>query len=383
MDVTIKTLTPLWTGGIESSKVDRIHETGILGGLRWWYEAIMRGLGGIVTDPTQGERRGFDKEKYNKSTASDEYTRLEEAGLCAASQLFGTTGWQRQFRLRVSGQHTLAWNNRVALNIKPPGRTRGWFLNAGMVGELTLTLHGDDDSLARITRLLQFLELWGSLGAKPQLGYGVFQIISIQGTPKSFIWKPQYDIGEQPGIFPDLRTFTFFKLYFTPARADWWHEISGLRALRSRREAWTILERLGAQGMVPITPALKNYLRFHQNWSSNQLAHWLFGTLRKDERLRSKMSVSWAYRQNDSDTWEIRGWFYVPQDVIGRKVRNEVMRVFRENLEQPYNWPQMLGLPATAFQSAQVICAPATTPWQQHTSQTIADFLNREGAGDD
>ncbi|WP_322488881.1 hypothetical protein, partial [Chloroflexus sp.] len=31
MKLTISTLTPLWTGGVETGKVDRIHETGILG----------------------------------------------------------------------------------------------------------------------------------------------------------------------------------------------------------------------------------------------------------------------------------------------------------------------------------------------------------------
>lgn len=359
MDVTIKMLTPLWTGGIETGKVDHVHETGILGSLRWWYETIVRGLGGFVVAPGESNDR------------------MSESELCAVSQLFGATGWRRRFRLRVSSQHMLAWKDQSTLNIKPSGRTRGWFLNAGLVGEMTISFLGDTDSLARIAGLLRFLEMWGSLGARPQLGYGAFQISAIQDEPTQFMWEPQHHSGEQPGVFPDLRTFTFFKLRFIPAKADWWREISGLRELRSRREAWGILEQLVAQGMVPVSPAIKNYLRFHQPWSSNQVTHWLFGTLHKDERLRSKMSVSWAYRLGDSDTWEIRGWVYIPQDATGRQARNEIMHALQDNLEQPYTWPQMLGSPTTTFRSAQVICAPALTPWQQHTSQTVADFLNR------
>ncbi len=42
--VKIKTLTPLYTGGVEGT-MDRIHETAILGGLRWWCEAIVWGAG--------------------------------------------------------------------------------------------------------------------------------------------------------------------------------------------------------------------------------------------------------------------------------------------------------------------------------------------------
>jgi CRISPR-associated protein Cmr1 len=45
MEVKINTLTPLWTGGAKANEMDRIHETGILGSLRWWMEVLVRGLG--------------------------------------------------------------------------------------------------------------------------------------------------------------------------------------------------------------------------------------------------------------------------------------------------------------------------------------------------
>jgi len=49
--VKIKALTPLWTGDAER-KSNKIRETGIIGSLRWWYEALIRGLGGNACDPT-------------------------------------------------------------------------------------------------------------------------------------------------------------------------------------------------------------------------------------------------------------------------------------------------------------------------------------------
>ncbi len=73
-DIRIKTLTPLWTGGVDG-KADRIHETGLLGSLRWWYEAIVRGLGGTACDPSEGECR-FKREKFGTSTATDDHQRL-------------------------------------------------------------------------------------------------------------------------------------------------------------------------------------------------------------------------------------------------------------------------------------------------------------------
>lgn len=99
MQIHLRTLTPLWTGGVDQS-CDRVHETGLIGSLRWWYEALVRGLGGYACDPTE---RGcqFDEEKYRKSRAASERQRLLKAEVCDACQLFGCTGWARKFRLRV------------------------------------------------------------------------------------------------------------------------------------------------------------------------------------------------------------------------------------------------------------------------------------------
>ena len=91
MDIVLKTLTPLWTGGTDQT-TDRLHETGLIGSLRWWYEALVRGLGGYACDPTKKDHRC----EYNPKDR-----RSPEEQLCAACYLFGCTGWARKFRLRV------------------------------------------------------------------------------------------------------------------------------------------------------------------------------------------------------------------------------------------------------------------------------------------
>lgn len=83
LEIQLRTLTPLWTGGIDQA-CDRLHETGLIGSLRWWYEALVRGLGGYACDPTS-EDRCPDKDGKR----------------CAVCELFGCTGWGRKFRLRV------------------------------------------------------------------------------------------------------------------------------------------------------------------------------------------------------------------------------------------------------------------------------------------
>ena len=56
LSIRVHTLTPLWTGGVDGT-MDRIHETGILGSLRWWYESIVRGLGGSACNPNFGRKK--------------------------------------------------------------------------------------------------------------------------------------------------------------------------------------------------------------------------------------------------------------------------------------------------------------------------------------
>lgn len=128
--------------------------------------------------------------------------------------------------------------------------------------------------------------------------------------------------------------------------------------------------------MAPVMPAIKNYLRFEQRWSSVALPHWLFGTLRGDERMRSKVALSWAFRLADGKTWEIRGWVHLPNDAKGRSARVEVIAVLRRALANPQNWQQALGL-QTGFRDAALTFVPSASPWQMCDSQAVATFLNK------
>jgi len=368
--ITLKTLTPIWTGGVDGT-CDRLHETGLIGSLRWWYEAIVRGLGGYACDPTEHSCT-FDEEKYHKSKASDERQRLRDAGICDACQLFGCTGWARRFRLQVIDQGRPAWEDNRSLNVKPYGRTRGWFLYPGRVGRVTLVLTGEEQALSQLLALFRFLEAWGSLGPRPQLGYGIFHITQVSGALQSFSWSP---LGDRPtGSPPDLRAFTFFKFRFIPAEQDWWGQVSGLPPLRGRPE-WAIVQSLAMDGMVPVMPALKNYLRFEQRWPDVVLPHWLFGTLRKDERVRSRVALSWAYRLPDKEDWEVRGWVHLPDNSRGRAFRPEVVRVLDMVLPNPGQWQSAMGL-SVPFRSAMVTYAPSPKPWQRVGQAAIARFLN-------
>ncbi len=81
----LQALTDIWTGDARRRRGNRSIPTGLMGSLRWWYEVLVRGLGGEACDPTVPGGRCPDKGGKH----------------CVVCELFGCTGWARKFRLMV------------------------------------------------------------------------------------------------------------------------------------------------------------------------------------------------------------------------------------------------------------------------------------------
>lgn len=82
----LQALTDLWTGDATtatSKKADRLVPTGLLGSIRWWFEVLVRGLGGAPCDPSATQKACLD------------------LGHCVVCELFGCTGWARKVRFDV------------------------------------------------------------------------------------------------------------------------------------------------------------------------------------------------------------------------------------------------------------------------------------------
>lgn len=83
-------LTDIWTGDAgtaQSKQANRLIPTGLLGSIRWWYEVVVRGLGGVPCDPSSNQ----------KACLNDQH--------CVVCELFGCTGWARKFRFDVRNTH--------------------------------------------------------------------------------------------------------------------------------------------------------------------------------------------------------------------------------------------------------------------------------------
>jgi len=236
LEIELRTLTPLWTGGVDQT-CDRLHETGLIGSLRWWYEALVRGLGGYACDPT------------NEKTKCKEYDpKKGPQSVCAACYLFGTTGWARLFRMRVIDEGI----EQIPLHFYTTlPSNKGWLTRIFNVGSATvpfgkfrliITTRGveDDYALKQVAWTLAWVAKFGGIGAKLQHGFGQ---VSLKTNLKEMIATsekelkgrlPEFLSSDNDEAWPDRRHF-FIKAYRVQGDHSLFREIYSLSNLVGTR----------------------------------------------------------------------------------------------------------------------------------------------------
>ncbi|HEC35027.1 MAG TPA: type III-B CRISPR module RAMP protein Cmr1 [Anaerolineae bacterium] len=193
VEIMLSTRTPLWTGGVDG-KSDRLHATGIIGSLRWWYEAIVRGMGGYVSDPITEEaskRSEFDTKAYEEAkrsgTSKEDALQVGLRPLCAVSYLFGATGWARLFRLQIVDAPTTPLHFRTSLSMNRNWLQRVFGGEAQNIdslrvpfGDIHLRLvsrgHNADYVVEQVMLALRVATDYGGLGARLQHGFGQVEL---------------------------------------------------------------------------------------------------------------------------------------------------------------------------------------------------------------
>jgi len=357
--------TPVWTGDIDS-KSDLLRETGIIGSLRWWTEAILRGMDMFACDLVGDER--CPKEIRAGIKKINLY--------CPACLIFGATGMRRMFRLEINGGTKVL--DGGPLNIRPSRRNRGWYLGSGLVGNIELNIvHLSSDFHRSLILLpLTIAASLGGIGAKTQHGYGVVELENCPevsfGDFKTAIERIKNNerlsalgfelrSGNDDG-YPNLKEMFFAKVQFE-VENDWWKEVDGISArgqigqrnYYGRYTSDSRIKRWKNSGSVPIAPAIKNWLRFGNgnglwrtgnNNEDRNIENWLFGTI-KNNKSASKINISCAYLVDDN-LWEFRIWGWIPKSKLSAGFDRDG---FLENLKQALNgsgsitvsWNRLLG----------------------------------------
>lgn len=355
----VRMLTPLWTGGVQTGRMDRIQETGIIGSLRWWYEAILRGLGADVCDPTSDNpqhRCQFDTEAYQKSL-QDEHDKSKalQAGLqdvCPACRLFGCTGWKRRFELSaaiMSNQLTPFW----LATLDQRGKFNHWWLSQVFkttnskvyLGDLPLHarfIHGYESYEEVLKALLSLMADYGAIGSRAQYGFGQFAYPSAYPIEKSIgIFRNQITTPTKPknlvGNFYSLRDFWCLQCHVSDKD----------RQILKFQQANIVGNEQAFQRYkncyLPVSFDIRYKLPGSQNKGLRQtyrLAHrkeetrQVFGTVveKEDKKWGSRVFVSHLYKGNDTDRhYQLRVWGFT-DSTICQKIQAALEGIFQNNI---------------------------------------------------
>lgn len=184
----LEALTDLWTGSVQLDEQkgqlreqivpDRLITTSVLGSIRWWFEVVVRGLGGSACDPTHN--------KENKAGPCPAIRKKphEPGHHCVVCELFGCTGWARKFRFDVLHQ-----------NGNPQQRQ----IKAGQSFQLQFTPLRpiDDKEWALLDLTLRLIAEYGAIGGKT-------------------VYKPTEEPDRQPPQQQHHQDFGLVELTFPP-----------------------------------------------------------------------------------------------------------------------------------------------------------------------
>ncbi len=378
MPFSFKTLTPIWTGDINRNSAS-VHMPGIIGSLRWWYEGIVRGLGGDVC-AIVSQNSGNGAEPCRIDPKKDRERQIEE--LCPVCKLFGCTGWQRQFKIDIAGLESIPLFFRASSNVytmagnwlwriygaqdtggTKTGKGAGTQFSFGLTSlwgrnvTVQATPLGNDkeEIISKLTLLFSIINEWGTLGAKPQHGFGVVKFSAldqesikkgIRGVKKDIqqsvakantggcfsicdFFSITYEINSIEKYINDGRTigkeqdYKKYKDMFIPCAFD----------IRYKSAARNPFTGIGNDfGMRPW---------FKKKGFDKQEIDYIFGTVKpkgEHDRSAGKIGVSHLYRDNREQSYRLRIWGYLPQDSSFPGISKErVVRNIKEFIRKMFD----------------------------------------------
>jgi len=311
MSIEIKTLTPIWTGGVKGN-CDILHETGIIGSMRWWYEAIVRGLGGYACDPS-------------KHQCPD-----DNGNYCDACLIFGATGLKRSFRIDLERLQNNNPNQELHLKVN---NNRGWYFGCGVYSKQLkghiIPIRSIDcvnsKELYQILALtLQLATKYGGLGPRTQQGYGVMDITTqeleintaLEALKKCIKSSNKKQIDRMKEL-PRFNKFFFSKVRFSIKKGSKEFFCKSINLIKKPTQ---VVDFYDNNKILLIAPIVRYHLRglirdnIKYKGHSNSAARWRlmgvlngryhmddFGKVEEIEWMCPKCKATWTNKPNRYD----------------------------------------------------------------------------------
>lgn len=180
--IRVDTVTPVYTG--DAFGINEIKPQSIMGSLRFWFEVFLKAVGKLPRNYNYNTER-IKSEKYDNevlihiskgnSLISAKAKSCKEIAL--PSQIFGCSGLKSKISVRNITQ--IKAMDYLNLQNKPPikinGSKNGWpFPGEYFYGYFTIEFNVEDENILKdiLLPLLNFIEKYGYLGGKNNLGFG-------------------------------------------------------------------------------------------------------------------------------------------------------------------------------------------------------------------
>lgn len=338
LKIEIKTLTPIWTGDVNRN-CSEIKETGIIGSMRWWYEAIVRGMGGYACDPNSKERCQLSgKEKTDEE---------RKTKMCPACYIFGCTGWKRRFNLKIVNNGILIPVQFITL--EKEGKFNNWWLSQIFEKSLGTNLPfgkvilyfepfhgtGNEEIIKQLKALLSMMANCGAIGAKNQYGFGRFDWIEKKEIKDALVIIQKF-LNQNTTFINGLNkklwySFDKFWLYNIRISRD-------NKLLKKFLNANLIGNGSYPNDYLPISFDIRYKLPYSGSGFGLRQAYYekhkdkyqtrlTFGTL-KNDKIGSRVFVSHLFKlEKDSGDFWLRVWGFTEEN-IGKEIGEELKNIF-------------------------------------------------------
>ncbi len=192
--INFRTTTPLWTGDAWGNNVE-IRPSSIIGGLRFWFGIICYFAG--VTDNSD-----YENGKLKDDLKSDEFKEkllkyganfegldkaLADCNISLPSRVFGCTGWKGWVRVKYVKFEKGNFKKELVRKII---RGKNWFWGTTYYdGTFTISFEIEGNILEPIFYpILKFVEKYGFLGGKWNIGYGRIKVENIDDN----LWNNKF-----------------------------------------------------------------------------------------------------------------------------------------------------------------------------------------------
>ncbi len=204
--VSFNTITPLYTGDAWG-ECKEIKPSAIMGSLRFWFEVYCHFAGIKVKEKEELNYKKFI-EKRKENLDKNEFEILNELGITCSSRIFGCTGWKSRIEIKridfylddnylypIWKKTLYSLRYKKIKNGKESEIIPSWYFPKGFFGNFQIIFKTTEEINENILLpLLRFIENYGFIGGKNNLGYGRIKINKINGE-KIDLNQYNFDLG--------------------------------------------------------------------------------------------------------------------------------------------------------------------------------------------